>query len=164
MGYRSHGDNKTHIGHGFAHARDITWSSVRWRGRTRENEEAKKTKRIERQFRARALLYLVRPRRRVRFALSSRVSRHERRVHSSWPVSPWSSPSRSDRRLRDRNRWISRHLWLNFHSRAFTSDIKGSYHSSNIEISMKLMEFLQDKLTLLCDSSSFIRSEKGNLF
>lgn len=61
------------------HLVEYPWRSTPgWR--TRGDEEAKKRKRIERRFRARALLYSVLPRRRVRFVLSSRVSRHEQGV------------------------------------------------------------------------------------
>lgn len=60
---------------------DRVFAAFGHEGREREGgERTKKRKRIEPRFRARALLYPLPPRRRVRFVLFSRVSRHEQGV------------------------------------------------------------------------------------
>lgn len=57
---------------------DRVFAAFGHEGREHEGgERTKKRKRIEPRFRARALLYPLPPRRRVRFVLFSRVSRHE---------------------------------------------------------------------------------------
>lgn len=60
---------------------DRVFAAFGHEGREHEGgERTKKRKRIEPRFRARALLYPLPPRRRVRFVLFSRVSRHEQGV------------------------------------------------------------------------------------